>query len=109
MCEKLYEGVSPAQDIPATAARLVGNYPNPFNPSTTINFEIPESQKVVIGIFDVAGRKVATLVDGRREAGSHQVVWNGRDQSGAQVASGVFFVRMNTEGATSFHKITMVQ
>jgi aminopeptidase N len=109
LCEKFFEGVSAVPGTTVAAARVTGNYPNPFNPSTTIDFELPSAQRVVVAVYDLAGRRVATLVDGFQEAGQHQAVWNGLDDSGARAASGVFLVRMNAGGSTSLHKITMVQ
>jgi flagellar hook assembly protein FlgD len=71
----------------------VGNYPNPFNPSTTISYLLAENSSVRLEIYDVAGRKVRSLVDESRSAGYHNVVWNGRDQNGSQVSSGVYLYR----------------
>lgn len=70
---------------------LVQNYPNPFNPSTTISFAIPRDAAVRLEIFDVMGRKVRTLLDGRRPLGHHSIAWNGRSDSGEDVSSGVYF------------------
>ena len=109
LCQKTFQGVSPTPELPAEGARLVGNYPNPFNPSTRISFDLPHAQAVKIAVYDLAGHLVTNLVDGFREGGLHTVVWEGRDDAGARSASGVFFVRMTTEGAESLHKITMVQ
>ena len=72
--------------------RLQQNYPNPFNPSTTIRFELPESDVVTLEVFDLLGRKVATLIDsGQFAAGSHSAVFDG-----ARVASGVYIYRLHT-------------
>jgi aminopeptidase N len=109
LCEKVYAGTSDAAEVPAGSARLTGNYPNPFNPSTTIRFELPAAQEVSVSVFDAAGRLVATLLDGPRGAGAHQVVWDGRDRSGSRSASGVYFVRLSTAAGGDVRKITMVQ
>ncbi len=74
--------------------KLVQNYPNPFNPNTTINYQIPVGCHVRLKIFDVTGRLVRTLVDEPKERGIHEAIWNGRDNAGRQVASGVYFYRM---------------
>jgi len=79
--------------LPA-AYRLAGNYPNPFNPKTTIRFDLPETQSVRLAIFDAAGRRVATLVDATLPAGYHDATWNGRDDAGRALASGVYFYRL---------------
>jgi hypothetical protein len=72
------------------------NVPNPFNPSTTIAFTLGQAEHVTVQVFDVAGRLVRTLVDGSTGPGRHYKVWNGRDDTGSQVSSGVYFYRMKT-------------
>jgi hypothetical protein len=76
--------------------QLNQNFPNPFNPSTTINFILPLSKKITVKIYDMVGKEVATLVNGQEYAkGSHNVVWNGRDSKGASVASGAYIAKMS--------------
>jgi hypothetical protein len=72
---------------------LVGSYPNPFNPSTTINYELSKDASVKMEIYDAMGRKVRSLVDGTKSAGYYSVVWNGRNDQGRDVASGVYLYR----------------
>ncbi|MCK4549841.1 MAG: T9SS type A sorting domain-containing protein, partial [Candidatus Krumholzibacteria bacterium] len=67
------------------------NYPNPFNPSTTIAFALPEAGHVDLRIYDIAGRLVRILLSERRDAGRHEVAWDGTDDKGSIVASGVYF------------------
>ena len=69
---------------------LSQNYPNPFNPSTTIEYDLPRSEWVKVNIYDILGRKVATLVDAGQAPGSYTVQWNGRDNNGTESASGVY-------------------
>ena len=109
LCEKTYQGISAAPGIPTSVARLAGNYPNPFNPSTTVVYELPVAEEVSVVVYDLAGRQVAVLVEGFQPAGTHQAVWNGRDSAGNPAASGVFLVRLKTAGTVSLRKITMVQ
>jgi 5'-nucleotidase len=85
---------------PVAFTALRQNYPNPFNPMTTIVFDLPRSERVHVGVYDVAGRLVTTLVNDVRDAGSHSVVWTGRDEAGNPVPSGTYFYRMDT-GSTS--------
>ncbi|MDP2885188.1 MAG: FlgD immunoglobulin-like domain containing protein [Ignavibacteria bacterium] len=68
----------------------VGNYPNPFNPSTTISYTLPKDASIRLEVFDVMGRKVTTLVNVSRSPGYYSVVWNGTDQTGREVSSGVY-------------------
>ena len=85
--------VTDTPEIPVARTGLKGNVPNPFNPSTTIRFELARSEDVQLEIYDPAGRLVKRLLSERREAGPHSVRWNGRDADGTDVASGVYFYR----------------
>jgi hypothetical protein len=76
------------------APRLLPCYPNPFNPQTTIVFELPQDGRVAVTVHALSGEKVATLVDGERSAGRHEVVWSGRDADGRPVPSGVYLYRL---------------
>ncbi len=79
---------------PVMPLTLGQNVPNPFNPSTSIAFYLPERSHVLIGVYDVTGRLVTTLTNGTRPGGSHTVDWNGSDISGRSAASGVYFYRL---------------
>jgi hypothetical protein len=76
------------------ATGLLGNYPNPFNPSTTISYAIGEPAWVSLKIFNTLGQEVATLVNGFEQAGNRSVVWNGTNTTGVAAASGVYVVRL---------------
>ncbi|HXF48338.1 MAG TPA: FlgD immunoglobulin-like domain containing protein [Verrucomicrobiae bacterium] len=78
------------------AFSLGQNYPNPFNPTTTISFSLPKAEKVKLKIYNLLGQEVLTLVDGEKPAGTHQIVWNGRDENGTAVASGIYFYKLET-------------
>jgi len=97
-----------APDIPTIYA-LHDNYPNPFNPTTTIEFSLPVPGHVDLRIFDVAGRLVRTLVDGKMTAATHAAVWNGRDFGGRPVASGVYYYRLLSDGLTATRKMMLVK
>lgn len=73
---------------------LSQNYPNPFNPMTTLKYQIPEESHVTLRIYNVLGQEIRTLVDESIEAGEYIVIWDGRDSFGHEVASGIFFSRM---------------
>ena len=84
---------------------LYTNYPNPFNPATTIAYRMAAPGFVNLGIFDIAGQRVCELVYGQRGEGHQQVRWNGTDDRGAKVHSGVYICRMRVEsGGKVFHK-----
>jgi hypothetical protein len=80
------------------ALRLHQNSPNPFNPETTLSFSLPADGQVELAVYDVSGRKVATLVDATLEGGPHAVTWRGLDDQGRRVASGVYFFRLHRAG-----------
>ena len=82
------------QEIPQTAT-LYGNYPNPFNPTTTIHFYLPEAGNVKLEIFNIKGQKVKTLLDGMSKEGYQEVVWNGNDNTERKLASGVYFYKLS--------------
>lgn len=78
---------------PLTLA-LWHNHPNPFNPTTTIAYQVPRQSEVRIEIYSMLGQKVRTLLNDRKEPGEYKAVWDGRNDGGAQVASGVYMYRM---------------
>ena len=110
----LVEGSSPvdAPDVPADRARLGalrGARPNPFRAGTSVQFEIPSSQPVALGIHDVAGRLVRRLEDGVLSAGVHDVPWDGRHEDGSAVSPGVYFVRLHTSSGVSHEKLVRIR
>ena len=82
-----------AWHVPETSI-LYQNYPNPFNPVTTVKFEIPTKGHVSLVIYDVAGHLVRTVVNEERDAGRHKTAWDGKNSTGAAVASGIYFYRL---------------
>jgi hypothetical protein len=95
-------------EIPAMT-KLEGNYPNPFNPTTTIKFATKESGHVAIDIYNVKGQKVKTLVDEQMDAGYHGIVWNGKDDNGRNVASGIYFSNMRSGKYTATRKLILMK
>ncbi len=87
---------------------LEQNYPNPFNPSTTIKYRVPEYTNVSIIVYNVLGKEIRRLVSEYKEAGIYQVEWDGRDNEGRQVASGMYFYQMMTMKYRAVKKL-MVQ
>lgn len=77
---------------------LNNNYPNPFNPTTTISFSIPDESKVDLIVYNIKGQKVKTLVNNNLDRGNHSVVWSGVDESGKSVSSGVYFYKLSVDG-----------
>ena len=89
---------------------LSANYPNPFNAATVIRFALSEAEKVELSVFNLAGQQVATLVEGVRESGAYAVNWDGRDDAGRALASGVYLYRLQTdEGRIETRKLVLVR
>ena len=73
---------------------LLQNFPNPFNASTAIRYRLPEASEVKLGVYNLLGQEVRRLVDGEVGAGTHSVLWDGRDEDGKPVGSGIYFSRL---------------
>lgn len=89
--------------------RLSHNYPNPFNPETAIRFKISEPTHVTLTIYDLLGREVRTLVNERRSTGHYSVAWNGRDNAGRTLASGVYMYKLDAGNSTVIKKMVFVK
>ncbi len=94
--------------LPAHFA-LEQNYPNPFNPETRIAFNIPKPCRVEIVVLNALGQRVTTLMDQDCLAGTHVIDWHGTDDSGSDVASGIYFYRMRTDGSTQTRKMVLLR
>jgi hypothetical protein len=93
----------------ATVDVALTNYPNPFNPSTTIAFTLPQSGNATLEVYDLLGRQVVTLMDGFQTAGEHLVPWDGRNRFGESVASGIYFYRLTTESESVSKKMLLLK
>ncbi|HPD73658.1 MAG TPA: FlgD immunoglobulin-like domain containing protein, partial [Candidatus Krumholzibacteria bacterium] len=95
-------------DVPVPAQLgLDQNQPNPFNPRTEIAYELPRAQEAALRVYDVQGKLVCTLVEGMQAAGRHSVTWQGRDEHGGAVSSGLYFYRLTTDGGELVRKMTL--
>jgi hypothetical protein len=99
---------APVTEAPAFA-RLLRNYPNPFNPATRIQFTLPRDAQVSLRVFDVQGRLVRTLIDSYVAAGPRTVDWDGKDNSGATLASGTYFLRLQGGGTYLSRTVNLVK
>jgi hypothetical protein len=105
-------GTSSADDseLAPRASSLTQNHPNPFNPQTTIAFEIPDQQTVTLRVFEMSGRLVRNLIAAEPHTpGRHEVVWNGRDDAGRQVASGTYFYRLEAGSYSETKRMVLVK
>lgn len=98
-----------AAEMPVTRLRLHPAYPNPFHPETRISFELGSPGIVEVAVHDVAGRRVATLLHGHRSAGDHTLTWNGHDDGGQRISSGVYFVRLKSLDGVHVRKLTLLK
>ncbi len=115
MLSTLSKAASPVE-APVAAAlptefKLLNNYPNPFNPSTRIAFQLPQDSNVRIDIYNMTGQLVRRLtgVGQSFPAGEHQLTWNGKNDAGDDVSSGIYLYRMSTAGYVKTHKMTLMR
>jgi hypothetical protein len=92
-----------------TEISLSQNFPNPFNPTTDIDFALPEAQTVSLAVFNVLGQQVSQLVSGVQEAGYHKVTWNGKNNDGQPAPSGVYFYRLDAGNFSQSMKMVMLK
>ncbi len=97
------------EDATPTSFALTGNYPNPFNPSTHIAFTISASGMVHLSVYDVTGRKVRDMFSATLSTGAHEMVWDGRDESGAAVSSGTYIARLKMGNFAQSHRMTLMK
>ena len=104
-------GINNTADLPEPSRNfnILGNYPNPFNSRTNIRFEIYNAGKMTINIYDLAGRKVTTLFSGNIDPGLHSIEWNGKDISGSQVSSGIYFFGLVLDGKSQLKKMLLLK
>ena len=104
------QGTSTNANSPVNAgATLHQNFPNPFNPTTTITYELLRPASVTLSVYDVRGSQVTTLASGTRNAGLHSATWNGIDATGAPVASGVYYYRLEVGSTTTTKKMVLLK
>ncbi|MBN2830389.1 MAG: T9SS type A sorting domain-containing protein, partial [Candidatus Cloacimonetes bacterium] len=101
--DDIEEGAIPLQTA------LKSNYPNPFNPTTTINYNIAKETRVDLSIYNIKGQKVKTLINDKIKPGYHSVVWDGTDKNNRQVSSGVYFYKLKTKKETFTRKMMMLK
>ena len=88
---------------------VISNYPNPFNPETTIKLTLPESGKITLKVYNAKGRLVKTLFNDFKTAGISTIIWNGTDNAGSQVSSGIYFYKLETSGYSEVKKMILMK
>jgi len=96
-------------EIPALVTKLNNNYPNPFNPSTTLSFTLAEPGRTTLTIYNLKGQLIKRLVDKELTSGMHKVLWNGKDENERNVASGVYFYRLQSKNYQATGKMLLLK
>lgn len=104
----LYTGTGAGNDL-NVSTKLIGNYPNPFNPETMISFNLSEAGHVTIEVYNIKGEKIKTLVDGEYTPTEHSIVWNGKDDNNKSVSSGVYFYKMKADNFLQTKKMILMK
>jgi hypothetical protein len=102
------EGWWPAH-VPNAEVPTLNVYPNPFNPQTAIEYQIPDAQQVSVAVYDLLGFRVALLENGWRDRGHHLISWDGRDSQNRAAASGSYIVRLQTTDSIQVRKVLLVR
>jgi hypothetical protein len=101
-------GEEPHAAVPGAVCNL-RNYPNPFNPVTTVSFSLSSESKVSVDVFNIKGQKVKQILNEKLTSGTHEIQWDGRDASNKASASGVYFVKVATEKDTDIRKMLLLK
>jgi hypothetical protein len=106
-------GNNAEEELLINTTQILGIYPNPFNPQTTISFSLKDRAEVKLSIYNIRGQKVRTLVNNTIEAGIHEITWNGKDDNNKNVSSGIYFsvfdVDDNGSDYTSVKKVILLK
>jgi photosystem II stability/assembly factor-like uncharacterized protein len=102
-------GLTAVAELPAASPLALTNYPNPFNPATTLSFDLPAASRVRLDIHDAAGRRVRSILDEERAAGEQSLSWRGKDDQGRTLPSGVYFARISAAGFTESRRLVLIK
>ena len=97
------------ETLPIIATELLGNYPNPFNPETAISFNLLNDGNVTLEIYNARGQRIRSLLNEFQKSGHYQIVWNGKDESGREAISGVYFYILKTEDIVQTRRMLMIK
>ncbi|MCK4695884.1 MAG: T9SS type A sorting domain-containing protein [Candidatus Cloacimonetes bacterium] len=104
-----WQGVEAEDEQIVFTNTSIWNFPNPFNPTTTISFSIPEDIKVNLSIYNIKGQKIKTLFNNKLVKGEHSIIWNGKDKNDRSVSSGVYLYKLNLPGKTTVKKMLLLK
>ena len=94
---------------PAVTSIEITNYPNPFNPETKIEYSIPSESKIELSIYNIKGQKVKTLIEGNQQSGSYSIIWDGKDENGKPVGTGLYFYKLKTRNKELTKKMLLLK
>ena len=113
VCKNMYIIVNSSNinqnNILSSSKDFIGTYPNPFNPSTKINYSLSESGNITIDVFNLKGEFVTCLVNEYKQNGNYSLVWNGRDYNGKEIPSGTYIIKLNNNGKTTVTKCVLLK
>lgn len=98
-----------SHDVESKPLLTINNYPNPFNPETTISYQLKESANIKIDIYNLKGQKVTSLFKGNQVAGQHQIIWNGKNHNNQKVSSGIYLLRLSTHNTCASKKMILLK
>ncbi|MEO8398429.1 MAG: FlgD immunoglobulin-like domain containing protein, partial [Ignavibacteriaceae bacterium] len=101
--------ISSLNIISLPSFQLYQNFPNPFNPATTIKFSIQKKQFIKLRIFDLLGREIKTLIDEEKESGTYSIEWNGKNNEGNHAASGIYLIKLDSEAGSRSYKMVLLK
>jgi len=104
-----WQGQTDSEDMLAVPAFSMSNYPNPFNPSTTISYELPDDGHVQLTVYNLKGQLVRHLLNQRKSIGPHSILWDGKDSSGKSCSSGIYYYRLSHSGKSITKKMLMLK
>jgi hypothetical protein len=103
----VYTGTSIEGELNPALTLAASNFPNPFNPTTTISYSVPTSGPTTVKVYNLKGQEITTLVNNEMTSGNYSVVWNGTDSKGNSVSSGIYFVRVQNSGKAVTSKMLL--
>jgi hypothetical protein len=104
-----FEGGPTGEVVPDPGLLLGQNYPNPFNPVTTIEFILPGAGNITLKVYNISGQHITTLAEGFHESGPHAEIWDGTDETGEAVSSGVYLYRLDTPAGAIMKKMVLLR
>jgi len=107
--EIIFEQVNTGNSLIPVTTALIGNYPNPFNPETNISFSLKEAENVSLEIYNVKGEKVRTLINGHLDIAYYDIIWNGKNDYGQNIASGIYFYKFQTSDYSKIRKMILLK